>query len=75
MRRTCCRSGPLPDRASSGHVTDVTSGHVTSGHVTFGDVISGDVSFGSTPFPNYDGLQDHYHCNAHRVMMKNPIIF
>ena len=26
MRRTYFRSGPLPDRASSGHVTDLTSG-------------------------------------------------
>ena len=26
MRRTYFRSGPLPDRASFGHVTDVTSG-------------------------------------------------
>jgi hypothetical protein len=26
IRRSYCRSGPLPDRASSGHVTDVTSG-------------------------------------------------
>ena len=31
MRRTYFRSRPLPDRVTSGHVTDVTSGHVTSG--------------------------------------------
>jgi hypothetical protein len=31
----------LPDMATSGHVTDVTSGHVTSGHVTSGHVTSG----------------------------------
>ena len=31
IRRTYFRSRPLPDRVTSGHVTDVTSGHVTSG--------------------------------------------
>ena len=31
----------LPDRVTSCHVTDVTSGHVTSGHVTSGHMTSG----------------------------------
>ena len=72
---------------TSGHVTDVISGHVTSVHVTSGDVLSGDVTSGSTPFPNYDGLQilktvevliKPLTCgcrHTQRVMMKNPIIF
>jgi hypothetical protein len=63
MRRTYFRSGPLPDRASSGHVTSgekaplgrilcnfrlhMRSGHATSGHVT--DITSGHVTSGSTP--------------------------
>jgi hypothetical protein len=41
MGRTYFRSGPLPDRVTSGHVTDVTSGHVISGHVSSGYVTSG----------------------------------
>ena len=36
MRRTYFRTVPLSDRSTSGHVSDVTSGHVTSGHVTSG---------------------------------------
>ena len=40
MRRTWCRLGPLLDRASSGHVTDVTSGHVTSGSTTSNTTLS-----------------------------------
>ena len=40
MRRTYFQSGPLPDRASPGHVTDVTSAHVTdvtAGHAYWSD--------------------------------------
>jgi hypothetical protein len=43
MRRTYFRSGPLPARVTSCHVTDVPSGHVTgvpSGHVISGSTTS-----------------------------------